>query len=53
MSVTTVRRGPLGLEDSIPIGPILSIFDPVFLGIDEFEDTVSMVVGRVQKLLRD
>src|SRR5262249_35621428 len=23
------------------------------LGIDEFEDTVSMVIGRVQKLLRD
>ncbi len=36
MSVTNRGRGPLGLEDSIPIGPILSIFDPVFLGIDEF-----------------
>lgn len=36
MSVSTPARGPLGLEDSIPIGPLLSVFDPVFLGIDEF-----------------
>src|SRR5207248_186270 len=45
MSVTTAGRGPLGLEDStptsapttsVPIGPIVSAFDPVFLGIDEF-----------------
>jgi len=36
VSVTTMGRGPLGLEDSIPTGPILSLFDPVFLGIDEF-----------------
>ncbi len=36
MSATIVRRGPLGLEDSIPIGPIASAFDPIFLGIDEF-----------------
>ena len=40
MSVTSMGRGPLGLEDSIPIGPILSVFDPVFLGIDEFGQAV-------------
>ena len=40
MSVATLGRGPLGLEDSIPIGPILSVFDPVFLGIDEFGQAV-------------
>jgi S-DNA-T family DNA segregation ATPase FtsK/SpoIIIE len=36
MSVTTPARGPLGLEDSIPIGPLASIFDPVFISMDEF-----------------
>lgn len=44
MSVTTVRRGPLGLEDSIPTGPVLSIFDPVFLGIDEFGTPVHVPI---------
>jgi DNA segregation ATPase FtsK/SpoIIIE, S-DNA-T family len=40
MSVTDLGRGPLGLEDSIPIGPLLSIFDPVYLGIDEYGNPV-------------
>src|SRR5438874_13368760 len=49
MSVTT-GRGPLGLEDSIPTGPtrpfgrIASIFDPVYLGIDEFGHPVYLSI---------
>src|SRR4051794_15914004 len=27
---------PYGVQPSIPVGPHMSIFDPVFLGIDEF-----------------
>jgi S-DNA-T family DNA segregation ATPase FtsK/SpoIIIE len=27
---------PFGVQPSIPVGPHMSIFDPVFLGIDEF-----------------
>src|SRR5919112_6839928 len=27
---------PLGVRPSIPVGTLMSIFDPVFLGIDEF-----------------
>src|SRR2546423_6636460 len=33
---TTGRRGPLGLAETVPVGPVLSIFDPVYVGIDEF-----------------
>lgn len=39
-TATTAGRGPLGLEDSIPTGSVLSLFDPVYFGIDEFGNPV-------------
>ena len=34
-TTATIRRDPSGTE-TVPVGPPLSIFDPVYVGIDEF-----------------
>jgi DNA segregation ATPase FtsK/SpoIIIE, S-DNA-T family len=41
--MTTVARDPLG-TDRVPVGPGLSMFDPLFVGIDEFGEAVSLDV---------
>jgi S-DNA-T family DNA segregation ATPase FtsK/SpoIIIE len=33
--MSTIARDPLGV-DRVPVGPPLSMYDPIFLGIDEF-----------------
>jgi DNA segregation ATPase FtsK/SpoIIIE, S-DNA-T family len=37
--MTTIARDPFG-TDRVPVGPMLSIFDPIYLGIDEFGQPV-------------
>jgi S-DNA-T family DNA segregation ATPase FtsK/SpoIIIE len=39
--MTTTSRDPLGI-DRVPVGPGLSMFDPMFIGIDEFGHHVSL-----------
>ena len=39
--MTTTARDPLG-ADRIPVGPGLSMFDPMFIGIDEFGQHVTL-----------
>jgi S-DNA-T family DNA segregation ATPase FtsK/SpoIIIE len=39
--MTSIARDPLG-TDRVPVGPGLSMFDPMFIGIDEFGDHVSL-----------
>lgn len=38
-AVSTVAVDPLG-ADRVPVGPMLSVFDPFFIGIDEFGQPV-------------
>jgi S-DNA-T family DNA segregation ATPase FtsK/SpoIIIE len=33
--MSTIARDPLGI-DRVPVGPGMSMFDPMFIGIDEF-----------------
>ncbi len=37
----SIARDPLG-TDRVPVGPGLSLFDPMFIGIDEFGEHVSL-----------
>jgi len=39
--MTTISRSPLG-TDRVPVGPGLSMFDPMFIGIDEFGHHVTL-----------
>jgi len=39
--MTTIARNPLG-TDRVPVGPGLSMFDPMFIGIDEFGHHVTL-----------
>src|SRR5918997_268036 len=39
--MTTIARDPLG-ADRVPVGPGLSMFDPMFIGIDEFGHHVTL-----------
>ena len=39
--MTTIARDPLG-TDRVPVGPSLSMFDPLFIGIDEFGHQVTL-----------
>jgi S-DNA-T family DNA segregation ATPase FtsK/SpoIIIE len=39
--MTTIARDPLG-TDRVPVGPGLSMFDPMFIGIDEFGHHVTL-----------
>jgi S-DNA-T family DNA segregation ATPase FtsK/SpoIIIE len=39
--MTTIARDPLG-TDRVPVGPGLSMFDPMFIGIDEFGQHVTL-----------
>jgi S-DNA-T family DNA segregation ATPase FtsK/SpoIIIE len=39
--MTTIARDPLG-TDRVPVGPGMSMFDPMFIGIDEFGQHVSL-----------
>jgi S-DNA-T family DNA segregation ATPase FtsK/SpoIIIE len=39
--MTSIARDPLG-TDRIPVGPGLSMFDPMFIGIDEFGQHVTL-----------
>jgi DNA segregation ATPase FtsK/SpoIIIE-like protein len=41
--MTAVARDPLGI-DRVPVGPTLSMFDPMFVGIDEFGEAVFLDV---------
>jgi S-DNA-T family DNA segregation ATPase FtsK/SpoIIIE len=41
--MTTISTGPLG-TDRVPVGPGMSMFDPMFIGIDEFGHHVSLDV---------
>ena len=29
-------KGPASASGTVPVGPLLSMYDPVFVGIDEF-----------------
>jgi S-DNA-T family DNA segregation ATPase FtsK/SpoIIIE len=42
--MSTIASDPLGV-DRVPVGPVLSIFDPVFLGIDEFGHPVYLPIS--------
>jgi len=39
--MTSIARDPLG-TDRVPVGPGLSMFDPMFIGIDEFGQHVTL-----------
>ena len=39
--MSTIARDPLG-TDTVPVGPGMSMFDPMFIGIDEFGHHVSL-----------
>lgn len=41
--MSTVARDPLGV-DRVPVGPVLSMFDPTYVGIDEFGQAVYLEV---------
>ncbi|MEU8656932.1 FtsK/SpoIIIE domain-containing protein [Actinoplanes philippinensis] len=41
--MSILARGPLG-TDRVPLGPQLSMFDPMFIGIDEFGEHVMLDV---------
>ena len=42
--MTTIARDPLGADRVVPVGPRLSMFDPMFIGIDEFGHHVTLDV---------
>lgn len=50
-SATVTQTSPLGLQDSVPVGPVLSMFDPVYLGIDEFGHPVYIPIIYRNKLI--
>jgi S-DNA-T family DNA segregation ATPase FtsK/SpoIIIE len=39
--MSTIARDPLG-ADRVPVGPGMSMFDPMFIGIDEFGEHVTL-----------
>jgi S-DNA-T family DNA segregation ATPase FtsK/SpoIIIE len=39
--MTTISRDPLG-TDRVPVGPGMSMFDPMFIGVDEFGEHVML-----------
>jgi DNA segregation ATPase FtsK/SpoIIIE, S-DNA-T family len=39
--MSTIARDPLG-ADRVPVGPGMSMFDPMFVGVDEFGEAVSL-----------
>ncbi len=41
--MSTIARDPLG-ADRVPVGPGMSMFDPMFVGVDEFGEAVSLDV---------
>ena len=41
--MTAIARDPLG-TDRVPVGPGMSMFDPMFIGIDEFGEHVTLDV---------
>jgi S-DNA-T family DNA segregation ATPase FtsK/SpoIIIE len=45
------RAAPITTPDTVPVGPTLSAFDPIYLGIDEFGAAVSVPLIYRNKLL--